>query len=983
MSKSVGTLKVSFNVDSGSLKSGLSKAQGSFKSFSSSLNRLSIGLGIAVSAPLVLIGKEAVKLATELEKQYIKIGHLAGVAANDLGKIKSGISGLSNQLGVSQLELTKGSYMAASGGIRDAASNLSIAEQAAKGFALGLGDVGDISKLVTGVINVYGKQTYTAERVTEMLFNTVKEGQMEVSSLTNTLGRVTSLAYNTGVSFEEMAANIAAFTRGGVNTEEAVTGIRNVLKSLEAPTAKFVNELRAAGTTIEEVQASIRDNGLAQTLINLVDTMRSTGGSVNDLFGNIRGLNDVLGVTGNQSKKYLEIVKKLTSEHGNLERAFSNYQTTTAYKLEQSRIAFENLKIEIGERLFPVVRILTDILRGLIEKFNSLTESQKNTVIQIGLLVAALPLLTTALNAIGTVLLNVVAPAFMAALKGLGSFLALTAPAQAGVLAIAGAAFLVWVYWDDVVSLIREAVKLWEDLSSWVIKVTTISSNDKGFSGYLQMQIDALTLQAKAIKEFFSGNINTAADLWGAGIGLSIGDKSVYSKMSEEFNNSGKESGNAFWEGLKDGLAKRGKDVEEAWQRTTKWFTKNIFDPKDIEFNIVGFLDKLTKGIQKAAPTVKDTAAVSASASVPVTKVDVAALTGFPKSEWSARINKLRLEQDTISSEIDSLVNKLKDDVFASDKMSKVEREFINNKIATLDKLRNSYGGLIEAITTGTETTDVGEAIQMFLGKIPVYEDQIDALVALFKELNVEFEKLNIRASEIDISGIQKFMDQWKKFKSLFGQGSQDIFSSMFVGLNKLSGFWSKWGEEIEGVMGLLNGLGNLISQIYDNRIAKIEESYQSEIDAINGGRMSEKKKADAIAKIEKEKEEKIAKEKRRQAIFSKALSIVDIIVGTAASVAKAGEPILAAINAATGAIALATAIATPIPKYAKGGIFYGRSIGEIGEYAGARHNPEVVSPLSDLRKLLGGSDVYVRGEIDGYKLAIVQQNAAQRYKRL
>ena len=42
------------------------------------------------------------------------------------------------------------------------------------------------------------------------------------------------------------------------------------------------------------------------------------------------------------------------------------------------------------------------------------------------------------------------------------------------------------------------------------------------------------------------------------------------------------------------------------------------------------------------------------------------------------------------------------------------------------------------------------------------------------------------------------------------------------------------------------------------------------------------------------------------------------------------------------------------LPKFAKGGIAYGPTLGLFGEYSGASNNPEVVAPLDRLRSLIG-----------------------------
>jgi hypothetical protein len=55
----------------------------------------------------------------------------------------------------------------------------------------------------------------------------------------------------------------------------------------------------------------------------------------------------------------------------------------------------------------------------------------------------------------------------------------------------------------------------------------------------------------------------------------------------------------------------------------------------------------------------------------------------------------------------------------------------------------------------------------------------------------------------------------------------------------------------------------------------------------------------------------------------------------------------------AVSAIAAIIAAATNIPKLKNGGIAFGNSIVNVGEYAGARSNPEIIAPLSKLKEYI------------------------------
>ena len=67
------------------------------------------------------------------------------------------------------------------------------------------------------------------------------------------------------------------------------------------------------------------------------------------------------------------------------------------------------------------------------------------------------------------------------------------------------------------------------------------------------------------------------------------------------------------------------------------------------------------------------------------------------------------------------------------------------------------------------------------------------------------------------------------------------------------------------------------------------------------------------------------------------------------------------------------------VPKFADGGIISGPTIGMVGEYAGARTNPEVIAPLDKLQGMLGDSGkVMVEGVIRGEDIFL----SSERYNR-
>lgn len=97
--------------------------------------------------------------------------------------------------------------------------------------------------------------------------------------------------------------------------------------------------------------------------------------------------------------------------------------------------------------------------------------------------------------------------------------------------------------------------------------------------------------------------------------------------------------------------------------------------------------------------------------------------------------------------------------------------------------------------------------------------------------------------------------------------------------------------------------------------------------------------------------------------------------------------PFVGWLSAAGAALSVVAAMAS-IPKCANGGIAYGNSIVNVGEYAGASGNPEVIAPLSKLREYIqphesnnasGGEVVFT---ISGTNLKGVLSNVERKHKK-
>lgn len=123
-----------------------------------------------------------------------------------------------------------------------------------------------------------------------------------------------------------------------------------------------------------------------------------------------------------------------------------------------------------------------------------------------------------------------------------------------------------------------------------------------------------------------------------------------------------------------------------------------------------------------------------------------------------------------------------------------------------------------------------------------------------------------------------------------------------------------------DAVLDLTNALFDAKIRRIDEEISKSNEYYAGEIEKAG----NDQNKKDLINQEAERKRQELEKKKRKeqtkQAIFNKAITIAEIAIQTALSIVKASPVIpLMVMAGIAGALALATAIATPIPKYKLG----------------------------------------------------------------
>jgi len=131
-------------------------------------------------------------------------------------------------------------------------------------------------------------------------------------------------------------------------------------------------------------------------------------------------------------------------------------------------------------------------------------------------------------------------------------------------------------------------------------------------------------------------------------------------------------------------------------------------------------------------------------------------------------------------------------------------------------------------------------------------------------------------------------------------------------------------------------------------------------------------------AKKGKDAMKEMAKALISAALAASQASIIEAMINSGKFTGPAAPIVIPALVAS--GVALVQGLFNSLPAFAEGGIVSGPTLGLVGEYPGAKTNPEVIAPLDKLRGMLGGQQVQVTGKISGRDILLTsERNAIDR----
>lgn len=231
----------------------------------------------AVGVGLAKAGIDAVDMAKDFQTSQSKLVATAGESQSNLKMVGDGILAMAGDVGISAQDISKGMYVVESAG-HHGADALNVMKAAAQGAKTEQADLGTVADAVTTILQDFGDKAGDAATITSKLITAVSLGKTSFQDLTGAMSAVMPKAAAAGLSFSEIAADLASMTAHGVTARQAAQNMADAISHMQSPTLAMSKAMADFGIQSHDVSAQLSTKGLAGTLQELAQTVLSRMG---------------------------------------------------------------------------------------------------------------------------------------------------------------------------------------------------------------------------------------------------------------------------------------------------------------------------------------------------------------------------------------------------------------------------------------------------------------------------------------------------------------------------------------------------------------------------------------------------------------------------------------------------------------------------------------------------------------------------------
>jgi len=363
MADKVSKLSVILSLDSRSFERSLNQSQKSMQRAGRVMTNIGKDLSIGLSLPLAIVAQRVTETATNFEYQMARVSAISGATGSEFGKLQANAEALgastiftAKEVGQLSEEFAKLGFTA-NEIVQVTESTLSLAQ--VTGAALPRA-----AEVSGAALRTFGLDASKVGQVNDVVAVAISKSALDFESFAETMKYAGSQAAISNVSMEELSAAMGVLANTGVKGSIAGTRLRMIFAKL-----------------------SQEGGDVHQKFLDLINSNMTMAEAI-ERFG-VRAATAIPVLQENR-KEFFKLEKEMRESAGTLDIMQKKMDDTSFAAQKRLKSALEDLSIQIGKALLPMVNVLIEGLILITNGFAALPSAVQGFIVILGSVVAAL-----------------------------------------------------------------------------------------------------------------------------------------------------------------------------------------------------------------------------------------------------------------------------------------------------------------------------------------------------------------------------------------------------------------------------------------------------------------------------------------------------------------------------------------------------------------------------------------------------------------
>ena len=345
----------------------------------------------SLTIPIAGAGAACVKLASDFESGMSKVQSISGATGGEIQKLSAKAKEMGAKTKFSATESTEAfSYMAMAGWkTKDMLDGIDGVMYLAGATGEDLATTSDI---VTDALTAFGLSASDTNNFVDILAKTSSNANTNVGLMGETFKYVAPVAGSLKYSVNDTALAIGTMANSGIKASNAGTALRSWMTRMAKPTKESQGAMDRLGLSLTDAEGKMKPfrqvmDETRKSMSKLTDDEKAAEAAA--LAGKT-GMSGLLAIVNASDGDFNKLADSINNSTGACKEMYDTANNNLSGQLTILKSTVESIAISFGERMTPYVKKLTAHIQALADKFNSLNDKQKDTIIKVALIAASI-----------------------------------------------------------------------------------------------------------------------------------------------------------------------------------------------------------------------------------------------------------------------------------------------------------------------------------------------------------------------------------------------------------------------------------------------------------------------------------------------------------------------------------------------------------------------------------------------------------------